>query len=231
MPSHTDLVLEITPEGAPAFRAEAKIKYLGFNMPMHHYIPPLPGETVHVQFDPKSHKVKVVLDEVHNSRVAAARSTNAIQDALNAAPGSGLPGDDLAGGYDGYASAEGGMLHLGTATIRVASNNGEQEVPITRADPSAGGTSGILRDGVDCTAIVLAAFPLGQKTSTGEDATGLVLQVTVLGSPTFQAQIGMYVPPAAAHLLAPGTTVPAKALPGQLNMVAIDWPALIAAGR
>jgi hypothetical protein len=67
----------------------------------------------------------------------------------------------------------------------------------------------------------------GQKTSTGEDATGLVLSVTIPGLDPYQAQVGMYVPPAALALLAPGIELPGKALTGNNDAVAIDWTAFL----
>ncbi|MEP7021281.1 MAG: hypothetical protein ABI808_11550 [Pseudonocardiales bacterium] len=211
-PSHSDLVLEIHPADQPSFRAQATIQMLGLHLDLHHYLPPQPGETVHVRFTDE-HQVEVLLDDAHDRRVLERSQSDAFQAALQAPVGSGLgatatPDDP--------------------ASIRVATADGLQDVPLSRADPALGGSAGILREGVQCHAIVLAAFPLGQQTSAGQDATGLVLEVSVPGEQPFQAQIGIYVPPEAAHLLTSGTVLPARAVQGDLNAVTIDWAAAAA---
>ena len=117
--------------------------------------------------------------------------------------------------------------------IEVHPADGEQPVEVTShaMDPSVGGLAGIRTNGVACRAIVLAIIPLpGQKTSAGEDATGLVLSVTINGQAPFQAQTGMYVPAAALDRLAPGDELDGKALPGKNDAVAIDWNTYLGAG-
>jgi hypothetical protein len=81
---------------------------------------------------------------------------------------------------------------------------------------------------VACRAILLGVVSLDAKTSTGQDATGLVLSVTVVGCAPYQAQVGLYVPPEAVTLLNLGADLPAKALPAQTDAVAIDWAAALA---
>jgi hypothetical protein len=100
---------------------------------------------------------------------------------------------------------------------------------IHTADPSVGGTAGLLASGVPARAILLGVVDLGEATtSTGKPATGLVLSVTVAGRSPYQAQAGLFVPPEAASLLNIGADLPAKALPDMINMVAIDWDAALA---
>jgi len=211
-PSHSDLVLEVHPADQPSFRAQATIHMLGRQPDLHHYLPPQPGETVHVRFTDE-HQVEVLLDDTHDRRVLDRSESDAFQAALQAPVGSGL---------GAAATAD------DPASNRPETADGGQDLPLTRADPALGGSAGILRDGVLCHAVVLAAFPLGQQTATGQDATGLVLEVTVPGEQPFQAQIGIYVPPEAAHLLASGTVLPARAVQGNMNAVTIDWAAAVA---
>jgi hypothetical protein len=97
--------------------------------------------------------------------------------------------------------------------------------------PSVGSVAGILANGVVCRATVLAIIPLpGQKTSAGEDATGLVLSVTIAGQAPFRARTSMYVPAAALDRLAPGDELDGKALPGTNDAVVINWNTYLGAG-
>jgi hypothetical protein len=117
------------------------------------------------------------------------------------------------------------MLHGGWTH-----SDGEEPVEVTShpIDPAVGGAAGIRANGVPCRATVLAVVPLtGHKTSAGEDATGLVLSVTIEDHPPFQAQTGMYVPPAAMPRLAPGVELVGKAIVGHNDAVAIDWNAFM----
>jgi hypothetical protein len=112
-------------------------------------------------------------------------------------------------------------------------SDGEAPVEVTShaMDPTVGGLAGILTNGVPCRATVLAVIPLaGQKTSAGEDATGLVLSVTIADQAPFQAQTGMYVPSAALDRLAAGDELDGKALAGKNDAVAIDWNAYLGGG-
>jgi hypothetical protein len=113
-------------------------------------------------------------------------------------------------------------------TVFVLSDGELVEVTSHAIDPSIGGAAGIRANGVPCRAIVLAIIPLtGQRTSAGEDATGLVLSVTVDGQDAFQAQTGMFVPPAAMPRLAPGVELVGKAIVGHNDAVVIDWNAFM----
>ena len=113
-------------------------------------------------------------------------------------------------------------------TVFVQSDGELVEVTSHAIDPSVGGAAGIRANGVPCRATVLAIIPLvGQKTSAGEDATGLVLSVTIDGQDPFQAQTGMYVPPAAMPRLAPGIELVGKAIVGHNDAVVVDWNAFM----
>lgn len=114
-------------------------------------------------------------------------------------------------------------------TINLVSDDGtQQELKTNRGSVTQ---ADLLRDGQPCTVQVLASFPLGQLTQDGHPATALVLQVTRDGVAPYQAQVGLYVPPAAAAMVVPGAQLPGRWLPGpglptDVNLVTIDFPAL-----
>jgi hypothetical protein len=211
--SKSELVLEVHPDDGEAFRAETKISYLGFNMKERRMTPPVVGETLRVEYNPK-HQVKVLLDEAHDRKAIEKQRADDFQAALDAPIGVAAVGDSAA---------------AGPSQILVQSGDeAPVAVPLHAMDPALGGAAGILANGVPCRATVLAVVPLaGQKTSTGEDATGLVLSVVVSGQSPYQAQSGMYVPPAALSLLTPGVELVGKAVVGNNDAVAIDWNAFI----
>jgi hypothetical protein len=76
--------------------------------------------------------------------------------------------------------------------------------------------------------VLLAVLPLDAKTSAGEDATGLILSVTIVGQPPYQAKVGLHVPPEARHLLVAGRDLPAMATADGVESVTIDWAAALA---
>jgi hypothetical protein len=238
----SELVLEVHPEGEEPFRAEAKISFLGFSMKQRRMTPPAVGETIRVEYDPKSHDVKVLPDEKHDRKAIKKQTADDFQSALDAPIGSAPPmRTDVANAL--RAAGLGDVVDGGTITPdaqcgtvlsgppRIVVQSGAEppvEVPLHAMDPSLGGAAGILANGLPCRATVLAVVPLaGQKTSTGEDATGLVLTVTIAGQPPHQAQTGMYVPPAALGRLAPGSELVGKAVVGNNDAIAIDWNAFI----
>jgi hypothetical protein len=243
--SKSELVVEVHPADGDAFRAEAKISYLGFNMKQRRMTPPEVGETIRVEYDAKSHDVKVLLDETHDRKAIRNEKDAAFQTALDAPVGTAAPmradvakalaRAGLGGLLDGATVGIGGQIDT---VIQVppkvfVQSDGEEPVEVTShaMDPSVGGLAGIRTNGVACRATVMAIIPLpGQKTSVGEDATGLVLSVTINGQAPFQAQTGMYVPAAALDRLAPGDELDGKALPGKNDAVAIDWNAYLGAG-
>ena len=241
--SHSELVIEVHPEKGEPFRAEAKISYLGLNMKQRKMTPPAVGDTILVEYDPKSHDVKVLYDETHDRKAQAKEKDAAFQAALNAPIGSAAPmnpdvvralqsaglGDML----DGATVGEDGTINtvITTEPQVFVQSDGEDPVPLRTQpmDPSIGGAAGIMATGLPCRATVLAVIPLpGQKTSTGEDATALVMSVTIAGQAPFQAQTGLHVPPAALAMLAPGAEVEGKVLADNNNAVAIDWNAFLA---
>ena len=240
--SSSDLVVEVHPEGDDAFRAEAHISYLGLNLEQRRMSPPAVGDRIRVQYNPKNHEVKVLYDEAHDRKAIDKEKDNSFKAALDAPVGSGPPiNDDVAGVLqraglgdllDGATIRPGGSIEtvIQTAPQVFVQSDGEAPVPVTShpMDPSVGGAAGILANGVTCRATVLAVIPLpGQKTSTGEEATGLVMSVTIAGQAPFQAQVGAYVPPAALARLAPGAELEGKALPGNNDAVAIEWNAFL----
>jgi hypothetical protein len=102
------------------------------------------------------------------------------------------------------------------------------EAAIHALHPTIGGSAGLLTIGVPCRAVLLAVLPLDAKTPAGEDATGLILSVTIVGLPPQQVQVGVYVPPEAHHLLVAGRDLPGRATPDAVESISIDWPAALA---
>jgi hypothetical protein len=103
-----------------------------------------------------------------------------------------------------------------------------EEAALEALDPTIGGSAGPLASGVPCRAVLLAVLPLDAKTMKGEDATGLILSVTVVGQPPHQAQVGVYVPPEARYLLVAGRDLPGSVTAGGNDAVTIDWVAALA---
>jgi hypothetical protein len=103
-----------------------------------------------------------------------------------------------------------------------------EEAAIHALHPTIGGNAGLLTSGVPCRAVLLAVLPLDAQTPAGEDATGLVLSVTIVGQPPHQVQVGVHVPPDARHLLVAGRDLPASATADGVESVTIDWPAALA---
>ena len=90
----------------------------------------------------------------------------------------------------------------------------------------------ILHEGAPCTVEVLAVIPLDQVTSEGP-ATGLILTVHRDGVPEYQAQVGTFIPPAAAReghrrRDPAGQVGPGPGLPTDVNLVIPDWSAIAA---
>lgn len=102
------------------------------------------------------------------------------------------------------------------------------EAAIHSLHPTLGGSAGLLTIGVPCRAVLLAVLPLDAQTPAGEDATGLILSVTIVGQPPHQVQVGVHVPPEARHLLVAGRDLPARATEDGVESVTIDWPAAMA---
>jgi hypothetical protein len=240
--SKSELVIEVHPDGDQPFRAEVKLSYLGFNLKQRRMSPPEVGDIIRVEYDAKSHDVNVLLDETHDRKAIAKNKDDAFQAALQAPVGTAAPmnddvakaleraglGDLLSGAT--VSSGRPGEIVIDTAPQVLVQSDGQEPVAVTShaMDPSVGGAAGILANGVPCHATVLAVIPLpGQKTSMGEDATGLVMSVTIPGEAPFQAQTGAYVPPAALARLTPGSELVGKALPGNNDAVAIDWNAFL----
>ena len=240
--SKSELVIEVHPEDDDAFRAEAKISYQGFNLEQRKMTPPNVGDTIRVEYNPKNHDVRVLLDETHDRKTIAKEKDAAFEAALNAPVGSAPPmradvaraleSAGLGGLLDGATIDADGTINkvIVDAPQVFVQSDGEEPLAVAShaLDPSVGGAAGILAKGVPCTATLLAVFALpGQKVSTGEDATGLLMLVTVAGRPPFQAQTGAYVPPAALALLAPGVELHGKVMPDNNDAVAIDWNGFI----
>jgi hypothetical protein len=171
--SKSELVIEVHPEGGEPFRTEAKISYLGLNLKQRRMSPPEVGDTIRVEYDPKSHDVKVLFDEAHDRKALAKEKDNSFQAALNAPVGSAAPmNDDVAKALqraglgdmlDGATIGPGGHVDrvIQTAPQVFVQSDGEEPVPLeTHAmDPSVGGAAGILANGVPCRATMLASSP------------------------------------------------------------------------
>ena len=114
-------------------------------------------------------------------------------------------------------------------TITLVSDDGtEQELTTNQASVTM---ADILRDGQPCTLEIQAVFPLGQNTQAGLPATAIIMQVTRDGVAPYQAQVGIYLPPAAAQIVVVGAQLPGKwiqgpGLPTDVNLATIDFPAL-----
>jgi hypothetical protein len=240
--SKSELVIEVHPADGDAFRAETKISYLGFNLEQRRMSPPEVGETIRVEYDSKRHDVKVLLDETHNRKTIRDEKAKAFRAALDAPVGTAAPMESgvaralaragLGDLLDGATIGPGGRVDrvIEAAPRIFVQSDGEEPVEVTShpMDPAVGGAAGIRANGVPCRATVLAVIPLtGQKTSAGEDATGLVLSVTIDGQAPFQAQTGMYVPPAAMPRLAAGVELVGKAIVGHNDAVVVDWNAFM----
>ena len=89
--SKSELVVEVHPADGEAFRAEVKLSYLGFNLKQRRMSPPEVGETLHVEYDPKSHDVNVLLDESHDRKAIRKEKAEAFQAALDAPIGTATP--------------------------------------------------------------------------------------------------------------------------------------------
>jgi hypothetical protein len=240
--SRSELVIEVHPENGEPFRAEAKISYLGINLKQRRMTPPEVGDTIRVEYDPKSHDVKVLFDEAHDRKAREKEKDSSFKAVLDAPVGSAAPiNDDVARALqraglgdmlDGATISAGGHVDrvIQTAPQVFVQSDGEEPVEVTShaMDPSLGGAAGILANGVPCRATLLAVIPLpGQKTSTGQDATGLVMSVTIGGGLPYQAQCGAYVPPAALAKLSPGAELQGTAIVGNNDAVVIDWDAFL----
>jgi hypothetical protein len=243
MDSSSDLVVEVHPDGDDAFRAEAKISYLGLNLEQRKMRPPDVGDTIRVEYNPKTHEVKVLYDPEHDRKALAKDKNDAFQAALHLPVGSAAPmrddvaralqnaglGDLLKGATIGENGEIDNVIEMPPQIFVQSDGEAPEPLATSPLDPAIGGAAGILAKGVPCRVTLLGTFPLpGQKTSTGEDATGLVMSVTIDGQPPYQAQTGAYVPPEALARLAPGTALVGKAMPGNTGAVAIDWNAFLA---
>jgi hypothetical protein len=91
LPSRSKIVLEVRPADDAPFRAEVDLNLLGFNQDLRNLIPPEAGETLEVKYDPRSHKVEVVVDPAHDRRVQDRADEEAYQAALHAPPGTQQP--------------------------------------------------------------------------------------------------------------------------------------------
>jgi hypothetical protein len=86
----------------------------------------------------------------------------------------------------------------------------------------------VLANGVACRAQVINTVPLpAQVNIAGESITLFVLQASMDGVAPWVVQVGMHVPPDAVRLAVNGANLPAKVIPGEEAVVAIDWPAAL----
>jgi hypothetical protein len=91
------------------------------------------------------------------------------------------------------------------------------------------GSASILEQGVPCRAVIMRSQPLGMRNQRGDDMYAFVLTVSDETVAPYETQVGSPVPLAARSLARPGSTVPAKRLPGgDQRDIAIDWAAALA---
>jgi hypothetical protein len=86
----------------------------------------------------------------------------------------------------------------------------------------------VLEAGVPCRAMVMNVMPMpGQVDRQGQPITLFVLQATMEGVAPWVVQVGLNVPPEAARVAVRGANLPAKVIPGDEAVVAIDWQAAL----
>lgn len=106
--------------------------------------PPQVGETIRVEYNPKNHDVRVLLDEAHDRKALERHKADDFQAALDAPVCTPPPlQDDVARALRG--AGLGDLVDGGQPQIMVQSE-GEQPVavPLHAMDPSVGGAAGIL---------------------------------------------------------------------------------------
>ena len=88
----------------------------------------------------------------------------------------------------------------------------------------------VLEAGTPCRAMVMNVMPLrGQTNADGEPISLFVLRASMDGVAPWAVQVGIHVPPEAAGVAVRGADLPAKVIPGEEAVVAIDWPAALQA--
>jgi hypothetical protein len=99
-PSSVHMVLEVHPALGEPFRTELKVWQQGLGR-ARFFATPMVGESIPVEVDAKSQKVRVVVDEAHDERAIKKRDKAAEQALVDAPIGSGgPPATQLPGGID-----------------------------------------------------------------------------------------------------------------------------------
>jgi hypothetical protein len=113
---------------------------------------------------------------------------------------------------------------------RVALDRSQAPPTVTISEQSTGAPSAasVLETGTPVRAVIVQTQSLNAKNPAGLELYALVLTILEDGQPPRQIQIGNPVPDSCVPLLYPGSNVPARALPGQPNVVAVDWDAALA---
>jgi hypothetical protein len=83
----------------------------------------------------------------------------------------------------------------------------------------------ILAQGTWCRADIVSANHLPGTNAKGEPVTLLTLRASVDGGRMWATACGMHVPDEAQYLARAGVNVPAKFIPGQEHVLAVDWGA------
>jgi hypothetical protein len=113
---------------------------------------------------------------------------------------------------------------------RVAMDRSQEPPTVTISEQTTGAptAASILETGSPVRAVIIQSQSLSAKNPAGVELYALVLTILEDGQPPRQIQAGNPVPEACIPLLYPGSNMPAKALPGQPNLVAVDWDAALA---
>jgi hypothetical protein len=112
---------------------------------------------------------------------------------------------------------------------RVVLDFASQVPTVTRAaQPGALTMADVLASGEPARAVVTASQPLRSRNEAGLELYALVLTILQEGHAPRQVTVGNPVPAACVPLLYPGSNMPARAMPGQPQAVAIDWDAALA---
>jgi hypothetical protein len=102
-------------------------------------------------------------------------------------------------------------------------------VTISEATTGTPSAASVLESGNPVRAVIIQTQSLNAKNPAGDELYAFVLTILEDGHAPRQTQAGNPVPASCIPLLYPGSNLPAKVSPDNPAMVAIDWPAALAA--
>jgi hypothetical protein len=250
--SHCDLILEVQARAAPPFRAETRVdvQLTSLAAPLRrlkHFAPPAQGDTLRVEYEERSHKVRVLQDDAHDQRLRDKAESDEWQATLDAPPGSTRPpapssaeprtvnSPDLAAAQASGALGPAEVAAVNQALDRLqgsapqdpvtVTNLGQPDVPA--GQPQVISAADVLARGLPATATLLGTIPDDRPSpEPGFAMLGLVLSVAREGQAPFQVQAEYKVPLEKLHQLSPGAVLPVKVDTVVPGVVAVDWQAL-----